>query len=55
MRICNKAHSNSWDQAGFVRFYAMFLDEKVELHQEGVVILGMVEAIQSSSLAHCLF
>ncbi|KAK6236175.1 hypothetical protein SCA6_011512 [Theobroma cacao] len=36
MRILNlsdfrdEAHSNSWDHAGFVRFYAMYLDEKVE-------------------------
>lgn len=26
----DEAHSNSWDHAGFVRFYAMYLDEKVE-------------------------
>lgn len=26
----DEAHSNSWDHTGFVRFYAMFLDEKVE-------------------------
>ncbi|XP_022729347.1 probable clathrin assembly protein At4g32285 [Durio zibethinus] len=36
MRVLNmsdfrdEAHSNSWDHAGFVRFYAMYLDEKVE-------------------------
>ncbi|KAI4335694.1 hypothetical protein L6164_014317 [Bauhinia variegata] len=36
MRILNmsdfrdEAHSNSWDHAGFVRLYAMYLDEKVE-------------------------
>lgn len=36
MRILNmsgfrdEAHSNSWDNAGFVRVYAMYLDEKVE-------------------------
>ncbi|KAF9662882.1 hypothetical protein SADUNF_Sadunf18G0100700 [Salix dunnii] len=36
MRVLNmsdfrdEAHSNSWDHTGFVRFYAMFLDEKVE-------------------------
>ncbi|KAK4257415.1 hypothetical protein QN277_007008 [Acacia crassicarpa] len=36
MRILNmsdfrdEAHSNSWDYAGFVRLYAMYLDEKVE-------------------------
>ncbi|XVF48065.1 hypothetical protein PTKIN_Ptkin03bG0160800 [Pterospermum kingtungense] len=26
----DEAHSNSWDHAGFVRFYAMYLEEKVE-------------------------
>ncbi|KAG5242807.1 clathrin assembly protein [Salix suchowensis] len=26
----DEAHSNSWDHTGFVRFYAMYLDEKVE-------------------------
>ncbi|KAJ8753254.1 hypothetical protein K2173_017870 [Erythroxylum novogranatense] len=37
MRVLNmsdfrdEAHSNSWDHVGFVRFYAMYLDEKVEL------------------------
>ncbi|KAG5226083.1 clathrin assembly protein [Salix suchowensis] len=36
MRVLNmsdfrdEAHSNSWDHTGFVRHYAMFLDEKVE-------------------------
>ncbi|KAF7806410.1 putative clathrin assembly protein [Senna tora] len=36
MRILNmsdfrdEAHSNSWDHAGFVRLYAMYLDEKVQ-------------------------
>lgn len=36
MRILNmadfrdEAHSNSWDHAGFVRLYAIYLDEKVE-------------------------
>lgn len=36
MRLLNmsdfrdEAHSNSWDHGGFVRFYAMYLDEKVE-------------------------
>jgi hypothetical protein len=36
MRVLNmgdfrdEAHSNSWDHAGFVRVYAMYLDEKVE-------------------------
>lgn len=36
MRVLNmsdfrdEAHSNSWDHAGFVRFYAMYLSEKVE-------------------------
>ncbi|CAL0307113.1 unnamed protein product [Lupinus luteus] len=36
MRILNisdfrdEAHSNSWDHAGFVRLYALYLDEKVE-------------------------
>lgn len=36
MRVLNmsdfrdEAHSNSWDLAGFVRLYAMYLDEKVE-------------------------
>ncbi|KAJ4708230.1 Epsin N-terminal domain-containing protein / clathrin assembly protein-related [Melia azedarach] len=36
MRVLNmsdfrdEAHSNSWDHGGFVRFYAMYLDEKVE-------------------------
>lgn len=36
MRILNmsdfrdEAHSNSWDHSGFVRFYAAYLDEKVE-------------------------
>ncbi|KAK2645885.1 hypothetical protein Ddye_021080 [Dipteronia dyeriana] len=36
MRVLNmsdfrdEAHSNSWDHGGFVRVYAMFLDEKVE-------------------------
>lgn len=36
MRILNmsdfrdEAHSHSWDHAGFVRLYAMYLDEKVE-------------------------
>lgn len=26
----DEAHSNSWDHSGFVRFYAAYLDEKVE-------------------------
>jgi hypothetical protein len=26
----DEAHPNSWDHTGFVRFYAMYLDEKVE-------------------------
>ncbi|KAE7998914.1 hypothetical protein FH972_003407 [Carpinus fangiana] len=36
MRVLNmsdfrdEAHSNSWDHSGFVRFYAAYLDEKVE-------------------------
>ncbi|GAV82486.1 ANTH domain-containing protein [Cephalotus follicularis] len=36
MRVLNmsdfkdEAHSNSWDHSSFVRFYAMYLDEKVE-------------------------
>ncbi|KAF2310628.1 hypothetical protein GH714_015696 [Hevea brasiliensis] len=36
MRVLNmsdfrdEAHSHSWDHAAFVRFYAMYLDEKVE-------------------------
>ncbi|KAJ1443909.1 Phosphoinositide-binding clathrin adaptor, domain 2 [Sesbania bispinosa] len=36
MRVLNmsdfrdEAHSNSWDHAGFVRLYALYLDEKVE-------------------------
>lgn len=36
MRVLNmtnfkdEAHSNSWDHAAFVKFYAMYLDEKVE-------------------------
>ncbi|KAL3585477.1 hypothetical protein D5086_012344 [Populus alba] len=36
MRVLNmsgfrdEAHPNSWDHTGFVRFYAMYLDEKVE-------------------------
>ncbi|XP_031266384.1 probable clathrin assembly protein At4g32285 [Pistacia vera] len=36
MRVLNmsdfrdEAHSNSWDHGGFVKFYAMYLDEKVE-------------------------
>ncbi|PQP98602.1 putative clathrin assembly protein [Prunus yedoensis var. nudiflora] len=36
MRVLNlsgfrdEAHSNAWDHAGFLRFYAMYLDEKVE-------------------------
>ncbi|KAJ8767863.1 hypothetical protein K2173_020803 [Erythroxylum novogranatense] len=37
MRVLNmsgfrdEAHSNSWDHVGFVRVYALYLDEKVEL------------------------
>lgn len=40
----DEAHSHSWDHAGFVRMYAMYLDEKVEF----VAYLKNLKGVESS-------
>lgn len=50
MRILNmsdfrdEAHSSSWDHAGFVRVYALYLDEKVEFVAYKKKLRGSVES-----------